>query len=326
MTFPLSLILINYNHSKYLEKAIKQRLKQKDFFLELIIVDDGSTDKSPSIIKKYQEKNSFIKAIFHERNRGIFQAVSSGISISEGKYVHMGAVDDLLDDNFFEKSVNILDKYPKASFVFSDPGEFIEKKDIYINFPFHFSSKSRYFSPKDVKSLLRKSYFTFPSMACIFHKKKFLEVGGFREDLERNCDLFTTFLLAFKHGVCYVPEVLSWFCIRGDSYSAIGLRDKKNKRETFYKTFDILEKEYKEEYVNFREAGISYEHSFRAIYWLLISKRHRKYITFFLIKRMVSRGFWGFVRKMLPLVLRKFIRKIKGKYSVKQIKEDSYDA
>lgn len=314
MGISLSLILINYNHSKYLKRAIEERIEQKDFFSELIIVDDGSTDESSSIIKRYQKKYTFIKPIFHEKNEGIFKAVASGIEASVGDYIHMGAVDDILDQSFYKKSACVLSNHPKAAFVFSDPGEFVESQNTYVAYPFNFSSKSRYFSPKDINKMLKKSYFTFPSMSCIFHKKKFLKMGGFREDLGRNCDLFVTFLLSLRYGVCYIPEVLSWFCVRDNSYSSVGLRDKKNIKSTLYKTLEVLESYYPEDYKKFREVGISYEHSFRAIWWLIVSKKHRKYITLFLIKRMIFRGMWGHAKKILPTKTRHFIRKIRGYY------------
>ncbi len=319
MKHTVSAVLVNYNHCKYLPRAIEQHLIQKDFFLELIIVDDGSTDKSVDIIKKYAEKFNFIKVIFHTKNKGISEAIATAVDKAKGTYVHLGAVDDIVEPNFFEKSMKIIENYPNAGFVFSDAGEFVEKTENYEKFPFWFSSKSRYFSALEMKKLIKKSYFTFPSLSCIFHKKKLLEVGSFRSDLERNGDLFAIFLLALRYGACYVPEILTWFCVRDDSYSSIGLCNKKSQKRTFYKTLDVLKNEYPTDYKNFRESGIVYEVSFRALWWLLSSKRYRNYITPLLLKRLIIRGFWRSFKKILPLSVRQLIRKIRGGISVKNI-------
>ena len=109
----VSLIIPVYNVEKYLEKGLKSIEKQTLENFEVIIVNDGSTDKSGKIIEKFSKKNSKIKVI-NQTNQGPSAAKNVGIENSSGEYITFMDSDDHLEPMFLETL------YTTAKTTFSD--------------------------------------------------------------------------------------------------------------------------------------------------------------------------------------------------------------
>lgn len=95
----ISVIVPVYNVEKYLNKCINSILNQtfKDF--ELIIIDDGSSDKSGLICDEYEKKDKRIKVI-HQENKGLSAARNIGIDLAIGDYITFIDSDDYIDENY----------------------------------------------------------------------------------------------------------------------------------------------------------------------------------------------------------------------------------
>lgn len=101
----VSVIVPVYNVEKYLRKCIDSILEQTLSHIEIILVDDGSTDSSGKICDEYQENHDNIKVI-HKSNAGLGFARNSGLEIAEGKYVGFVDSDDYVACNMYELLVN----------------------------------------------------------------------------------------------------------------------------------------------------------------------------------------------------------------------------
>ena len=99
----ISIIVPVYNTSKYLNKCINSLLNQTLEDIEIILINDGSTDESDSIIKKYKDKR--IKYI-HKKNEGIGKTRNLGIEIASGEYLSFIDSDDYVEADFCEKMYN----------------------------------------------------------------------------------------------------------------------------------------------------------------------------------------------------------------------------
>lgn len=108
MQIDVSIIIPVYNVENFLEQCIDSALQQKNCNLEIIIIDDCSTDNSFAIAKKYAEKFSQIKLIQQKENKKVGAARNLGIENAKGKYILFIDSDDYLKPNsiyeLFQKS------------------------------------------------------------------------------------------------------------------------------------------------------------------------------------------------------------------------------
>ena len=98
----ISVILCAYNEERYIERAIKSVLDQTYKEIELIVVDDGSRDKTAEIVRHYIDLDKRIK-YFYIENSGLGKARSVGISHAKGEWISIIDADDWFDDNWLEK-------------------------------------------------------------------------------------------------------------------------------------------------------------------------------------------------------------------------------
>lgn len=105
----VSVVMSVYNGGAYLAEAIESILSQTYINFEFIIVNDGSTDDSYALLKKYQEKDKRIILISRE-NKGLIFSLNEGISLAKGEYIARMDADDVSLPERFEEQVKILDK------------------------------------------------------------------------------------------------------------------------------------------------------------------------------------------------------------------------
>ncbi len=105
----VSIVVPVYNVEKYLRQCIDSLIAQTYKDMEIILVDDGSTDGSGKICDEYAEKNEFIRAI-HKENAGLGLARNSGIEKAKGDYVSFVDSDDYLKPDALEMLVKAMDE------------------------------------------------------------------------------------------------------------------------------------------------------------------------------------------------------------------------
>lgn len=106
----VSIIIPAYNMENYIEKCISSIINQTYKQLEIIIVDDGSTDRTLEICKEKANSDKRIK-VLSQKNSGQSVARNRGIEIAKGKYIGFVDADDWIDENFFENLVNTSEEY-----------------------------------------------------------------------------------------------------------------------------------------------------------------------------------------------------------------------
>lgn len=101
----VSVIVPIYNNEKYLDKCIISIMEQTYQNLEIILINDGSTDNSINICRKYQEKDSRIIYI-EQKNSGVSKARNLGLDKARGTYIAFVDSDDFVEKNYIEKMLN----------------------------------------------------------------------------------------------------------------------------------------------------------------------------------------------------------------------------
>lgn len=119
--YKVSVILPNYNHSKFLKQRIDSILNQTFQDFELIILDDKSPDNSTEVIETYRGHEKITHIVINEHNSGsTFIQWDRGFSLAQGKYVWIAESDDYADLTLLEKCVSALEKNEKAVLCYSD--------------------------------------------------------------------------------------------------------------------------------------------------------------------------------------------------------------
>lgn len=97
----ISIIIPIFNGEKYLERCLDSVLSQTYTNLEILLIDDGSTDSSYAICKKYSEADPRI-SYFYDNNHGVSHARNLGINMANGQYIAFIDCDDYIDKNYIE--------------------------------------------------------------------------------------------------------------------------------------------------------------------------------------------------------------------------------
>lgn len=123
----VSIIIPIYNVEQYLSRCVDSVLQQTLKNIEIILVDDGSPDKSPSMCDHYKEIDDRIKVI-HKKNGGLASARNAGLKIATGEYILFLDSDDWIQPETAEELVSIAEQYQV---------DFVRFRPMYAGWPNH---------------------------------------------------------------------------------------------------------------------------------------------------------------------------------------------
>ena len=112
MTPKVSVILPSYNHEPYVEAAVRSVMEQTGVDFELIVIDDGSKDCSPEILKRLSEELGFM--FIHRPNKGVVATLNEALSLARGLYVCSFSSDDIMPPDRLKNQSDFLDAHPEA--------------------------------------------------------------------------------------------------------------------------------------------------------------------------------------------------------------------
>jgi glycosyltransferase involved in cell wall biosynthesis len=181
----LSVIIPSYNHEKFIGNAIKSVLNQDYSNLELIIVDDGSKDKSVDIIKSIKDER--INLICQE-NKGAHNAINEGLKVAKGEYLAILNSDDLFEKNRFSVMIEELSKQKNAEFICSyiqiidENGKKLGEKKGWLNMePWQLSHPElTYKNTSDFRKNLLMGNFISTTSNFLFTRSLYNRIGGMR--------------------------------------------------------------------------------------------------------------------------------------------------
>ena len=109
----VSVLLASYNHEKYIESAVRSVMEQKGVAFELIVLDDGSKDKSPEILEKLSAELKF--RYIHRENKGVVATLNEMLELARGKYFCTFSSDDIMPPDRLRKQSDYLVSHPEAA-------------------------------------------------------------------------------------------------------------------------------------------------------------------------------------------------------------------
>ena len=235
----LSVILPNYNHARYLSAALRAILNQSVPPTEVIVIDDASTDNSMEVIREFAKKHSVIRIYQNEKNQGVIYGLNRGIELAKGDYVITTSADDEILPGLFERSLNLLARYPQAALSCTVCRWSYVDSGLTWHMGTGMADEPRYLSPDDLVRIGRRGKLFIGTSSAIMRKQPLIDVGGFIPDLRWHCDWFAVTVPAFRHGICFVSEPLSEFNIHSRSYYSSG-RKRGEHRQVLLKLVELL--------------------------------------------------------------------------------------
>ncbi len=249
----ISIVVPIYNVEKYLERSIGALLNQTYDNLEIILVDDGSTDASSKMCDEFALKDARVKVI-HKKNGGSSSARNVGIQVATGTYIGFSDSDDYTEKDMYQNLYKVASAREDAIIVQVMSSDYAEDGTL-IKGPYRDSGETKFLSRDEIFRLLMlhvgDSSFCTKLIKADYMKQFRFQEGKLNEDFE--------LLLRMLIGI---PGVYS---IEKNGYN-IELRNGSNSRnvfrQTFYdamitnsnKAYRMMEKEfpqYKEEVIRF---------------------------------------------------------------------------
>jgi len=171
----VSVVIPCYNHARYLPDAVGSVTGQTYRDFEIIIVDDGSTDGTRGVAEGLMEKNpGQAITLIGQDNEGLSSARNTGISAARGEFILPLDADDMIEPDFIEETVRVLEENPDVSVAYTDWRIFGEATDE--------QKAQRIGQEYDFSALLGRNYIH----ACnLFRKKAWAEVGGYKREMSR---------------------------------------------------------------------------------------------------------------------------------------------
>jgi glycosyltransferase involved in cell wall biosynthesis len=217
----LSVILPNYNHGKFVARALHALATQTPAAHEIIVVDDGSTDNSVEVIEALQRRYPAIRLIRNQTNQGIVASVKTALEVATGEFLLFAGSDDFVLPGLFGRALAALTDYPNAAF-FCGGVVLVDSDDRVIGLrpvtaPQHHGG---YLSPADVRRVIRSTDFWALGTATVYRRRLLAAIGYFEPRLGSLGDTLANRLLAFQHGFYFDPAVLAAYNKDPTSFSA----------------------------------------------------------------------------------------------------------
>jgi glycosyltransferase involved in cell wall biosynthesis len=211
----VSVIIPAYNVECYVAAAIDSALAQTYPNVEVVVVDDGSTDRTAEVVAGYGDRVVTVT----QENRGLAGARNAGIRAAAGSVLALLDADDLWLPERLERCVPLLTARPEIGMVTSDA--YVIEETVKTT-KRCYGDRRRYPFPAhedEQLDIIAKRNFLFISV--VFRRSLVDRCGGFDESMRRaeDYELWTRFLLSGSRAA-FVPEPLGYYRVRADSLSA----------------------------------------------------------------------------------------------------------
>lgn len=241
--YKLSVVVTSYNYEQFIETTIKSLLDQTVIDYEILIIDDGSTDQSVSIIEKYAKENKNIRFIQHpdKKNHGLVASIFYAVKQSSGEYIAFCESDDYWELNHVELLLNCIQR--------SQP-IIILNKVVCINnsknkgYDRYIDKSNKFLKNKDGKNiffhLLYKNLIPTFSAACI--RKDILIRCNFDSPIKQHLDYWLWRQICFFYKIYFLEDCKTYWRKHDKSY--IMTSPSGDGKKLIYLSNKIILKEY----------------------------------------------------------------------------------
>ena len=202
----VSIIIPTYNSHKYIKDTLNSLINQTHSYIEILCIDDGSTDNTIQIIKDLETTNDINIKIIDQNNQGPSHARNRGIQLAKAEYILALDSDDQIAPDYIEKALTTFQIEPNLSVVFTEA--------------VFYGTENKIWATEDVRlpELFSRN---FLNVTALFKKSAWRDAGGYDEKLPgyEDWDLWIT-LASKGHRFKLIPEPLFFYRFRSNSRAA----------------------------------------------------------------------------------------------------------
>ena len=204
MNKKVSIIIPCYNQGMYVAEAIQSALSQTYDNIEIVCVNDASTDNSREVIRKFAEEHSDIIFIDNPENKGVIASRNIAIAACSGEYILPLDADDILKSTYVEKAMQV----------------FAERSEIGVVY-----CKARYFGSKNEECGLPDfgMHILFDNCvfnAALFKKSDFMKVGQYKPYMKNGAEDWDLWLSFLEEGIQFYRLDETLFLYRKHKYKS----------------------------------------------------------------------------------------------------------
>lgn len=218
----ISIVMPSYNQGKYIEASIKSVLNQNYQQIELIVVDNMSTDSTINVLNRYKSKIKIVR----EKDNGQTNAINKGFKVATGEVISYLNSDDLLEPKALVHVADYFVHNPKSKIIYGK-GQFISAKGGFISF-YHTQYPT-------LSSLFKECVISQPTV--FMRKKVYEEIGLFDENLNYAMDYDYWIRVTKKYKFYFLDKTLASTRLHSETKTA-------QKKEVFQEILKVLKKNY----------------------------------------------------------------------------------
>ncbi len=232
----VSVTIPAFNHESFVEEAIESVMAQTYGNIDLMVIDDGSTDGTAGKIRACRARHPDRIRFISRDNQGLVRTLNLGIDQAVGKYWCQLASDDLMDQRNIQLKVEFLERHPEFDAVCSDG--FCLHPDQTRTRMLPDQVKPDPLRVKNLRDLFRTKLF-FPSL--LFKRSTFKRIGNFDESLKYYEDIEMKLRLLMRCRVAYIDEPLLTWRLHAANTSKRTAPTRKEKIIAYEKFFSLPE-------------------------------------------------------------------------------------
>jgi glycosyltransferase involved in cell wall biosynthesis len=216
----VTVIVPNYNHSRFLEQRIDSVLAQTCQDFEVILMDDASSDDSLSIFDKYSSHPRVSAILRNESNSGIpFKQWNAGVARAQSEYIWLAESDDYADSRLLQTLVDLLDRHPRVGLAYCQSLAVDENGETLFSLKDWTDDLDNRRWAADFVSDGREECRRYVALKCtvpnasavVFRRSTYLSVGNADEDFRLSGDWMLWAKLMLASDVAFSAQTLNFF-------------------------------------------------------------------------------------------------------------------
>lgn len=203
----VSVLISSYNHAEYVEEAIKSVLAQQGPSIELLVVDDGSSDDSVSRIAALQQQYGFDFQV--QTNRGLSRTLNSMIERAQGRYIVPFGSDDVMLPKRLKLQFSYLEQHPEVGICAGAIQE-VDSEGVLRG-----CVKNSYYRRLDFEDIFLNKKPGAPAPTLMFRREALEAVGGFDPNIRLEDLLIALKITQVGYFIDVLPNVLALYRVHG---------------------------------------------------------------------------------------------------------------